>query len=154
MCVLRGRKPLFQIAFTLIIRGAARMSHIKFLVSIGLIMGLGLGLSACAPEDYGVCTIPNTSKHKAACNSTDGTAATCVVEYVFDCDSLLCGKHNGDGPYCTERCVPSAEKCAADGNTDCSCPEGKNCTETCPENGSCEEWTKGTSAYYCVRPAE
>jgi len=130
------------------------MSHTKFISSIALTIALGLGLSACAPEEYGVCSIPNTSKYQSSCSSTDGTAPTCVVEYVFDCDSLLCGKYNGDGPYCTYRCVPTEAQCKADGNTDCTCPEGKDCESSCPDGGACVEWTKGSSAYYCVKPSD
>lgn len=172
---------------TLIHCGVARMSHLKLFGSVALMLGLALGLSACSPEEYGVCSIPNTSKARAACSATQDQAATCVIEHIFDCDSLLCGVYNNDGPYCTRRCVPSLcynlpkrdangkiigyeepvrEETVDDqgnsvvklkcGTQDVSCPPGKTCVDTCPdadEGAVCVEWTKGTSAFYCVRPS-
>lgn len=164
------------------------MSHLKFFGSIAIMFGLALGLSACSPEEYGVCSIPNTSKARSACSATQDQAATCVIEHIFDCDSLLCGVYNNDGPYCTRRCVPDVcynlpikdkqgkitgyeaptktETTDANGKTitivkcgtqDVSCPAGKNCVDKCDgadEGAICVEWTKGTSAFYCVRPPE
>lgn len=159
------------------------MSHLKLFGSIALMVGLALGLAACSPEEYGVCSIPNTPKARAACSATQDQAATCVIEHIFDCDSLLCGVYNNDGPYCTRRCVPTlcynlpikdaqgkitgyeeptreivdgveVVKC---GTQDVSCPAGKDCVDKCDgaeEGAICAEWTKGTSAFYCVRPPE
>ena len=164
------------------------MSHLKLFGSIAIMVGLALGLAACSPEEYGVCSIPNTSKARAACSATQDQAATCVIEHIFDCDSLLCGVYNNDGPYCTRRCVPEfcynlpikdnkgkitgyktpeeVQSTDADGNPitilkcgnqDVSCPAGKDCVTKCDgadEGAVCVEWTKGTSAFYCVRPPE
>ncbi len=138
------------------------MSKFKALASVALTLAIGVAVSACAPEEYGVCTIPSTSKSRAACIANESQAATCVVQYVFDCDSFLCGIYNDDGPYCTRQCEPSDDECREAGyvNEDgtvnralCDCPEGKDCVSGCPEGGKCVEWTKGTSAFYCVRPS-
>ena len=130
------------------------MSHFKFLASIALTVALGIAASACSPEEYSVCSIPSTGAYKNACTATNQQASTCVVKYVFDCDSLLCGIYNDEGPYCTRACTPAPEACSAAGYTDCSCPEGVDCVSSCPDGGDCVEWTKGTSAFYCVKPTE
>lgn len=130
------------------------MSKFKALASIALFIAIGAAVSACAPEEYGVCTIPSTPKTRAACVATETQSATCLIEYVFDCDSMLCGIYNDEGPYCTRQCVPSADACKKAGYDDCSCPPGKTCVDSCPDGGACIEWTKGTSAFYCVKPAD
>ncbi|MCL2326152.1 MAG: hypothetical protein FWC40_06635 [Proteobacteria bacterium] len=123
------------------------MNH---LASFGLVIALGMGLSACAPEEYGACSIPNTTAHQTACRPTASGAATCTADYVFDCDSLICGIYNGSDPFCTRRCVPTATECNASNPEFCECPAGRDCVTTCPQQAACVEWIRGRSEYFCL----
>lgn len=100
--------------------------------------------TSCSPEEYGPCSIPKTVALKQACFS--GASPTCTSDYVFDCDSLLCGVYQGSAPFCTHRCVPAT--CPA--GQDCSCPAGKDCKTACPEGAACVEWVRKSTAYYCL----
>ena len=128
------------------------MSKINVLRSLGILIGMAACLTACSPEEYGPCSIPNTKAHTVACAPTGASStATCAVDYVFDCDSLICGIFESSDAFCTHRCVPSADECNNKAHPEfCKCPEGKDCKSTCPENGHCVEFIRGTSAYYCM----
>ena len=127
------------------------MSKFHFLFSFGLLC-CAIMASACSPEEYGPCSIPNTVGHQVAC-SPIGSAktATCAADYVFDCDSFICGIYESSSPFCTHRCVPSESECnTPDKKEFCERPKGKNCKTKCPEDAASVEWIKGTSAYYCL----
>src|SRR5690606_9468891 len=107
-------------------------------LSLALIAGCGLVLSACDPGPYGPCTLPSSEALDEACNpeSSEGenettASASCVIDFVFECESQLCGTFQGSDPFCTERC------------------QGLGDT-SCPENGVCLEWVPGLDDYYCV----
>ena len=93
---------------------------------------IALALSACTPEDYGPCTLPSSEALDEACSpsSEDGAAASCVVDFVFECETQLCGTYDGSDPFCTERCEPDGDPC--------------------PKDGVCLEWVPGLGEYYCV----
>ncbi|MDX9722557.1 MAG: hypothetical protein RBU37_17555 [Myxococcota bacterium] len=101
---------------------------------------------ACAPEEYGACTLPQSEAIADACkppkeNATGSqSASSCVVDFVFECESKLCGTFKGSDPFCTLRCTPESEDC------------GDNCVGNppCPKGGSCLEWVPGLGTYYCV----
>ena len=119
--------------------------------SLGIVLGLAACMNACSPEDYGPCSIPDTSAHRAACSPQgENKTATCAADYVFDCDSLVCGRYESSDAFCTYRCTPPASRCTGEF---CKCPEGKNCKETCPGEAECVEWIPGTGNYYCL-PAD
>lgn len=106
---------------------------------------------ACSQEEYGPCSIPNTVGHQAACTPLgDSKTATCAADYVFDCDSLICGIYESSDPFCTYRCVPSESECTSSDPAFCECPKGASCKSSCPEDAKCVEWIKGTSNYYCL----
>ena len=128
------------------------MSKINVLRSLGILIGMAACLTACSPEEYGPCSIPNTKGHTVACTPTGGSStATCAVDYVFDCDSLICGIYDSSEAFCTHRCEPSQNECNSPAHPEyCKCPEGKSCKTTCPENGHCVEFIRGTSAYFCM----
>ena len=108
-------------------------------------------LCACSPEEYGACSIPDTSAHAAACQPKKaGEKATCTADYVFDCDSLICGKFESSAPFCTYRCNPSSDECNASQPDLCKWPDSVNAKSSCPEGAACVEWTPGTGAYYCL----
>lgn len=134
--------------------GVQRMSIKSLLRCLCFFMASTFVLSACSPEEYGPCSIPNTRAHRAACEPTgEDNVATCRADYVFDCDSLICGIYSGSDPFCTRRCTPTIEECNTKDNPEyCTCPEGKTCVAEgqCPEAASCVEWIKGTSEYYCL----
>ena len=95
------------------------MSRKSLLRALGVALVSTLCLSACSPEEYGACTIPNTTAHKAAClpaafdagqsgeaDETQGVStATCTADYVFDCDSMICGIFESSDAFCTRRCI-------------------------------------------------
>lgn len=132
------------------------MSKINVLRSLGILFISALCLTACSPEEYGPCSIPNTKAHRLACSpmGNSGTA-TCTADYVFDCDSLICGIYQSSEPFCTHRCIPTAAECTSDKKFCEKCPDGFDCKGPgqCPEGAACVEWIKGTAAYYCL-PAE
>ncbi len=101
-------------------------------------------------KDYGSCKIPDTKAHQVACSPYNGNPATCAVDYVFDCESLICAVYKDSDPFCTYRCQPSSTECNSDNPEYCKCPEGKECKKTCPQGAHCIEYIKGTSAYYCL----
>lgn len=133
---------------------------------LAVVMGAAVCMSACAPEEYGACTMPSTTSHKSACNPKKaGEKATCYADFVFDCDSLICGRFENSAAFCTHRCNPTPEECNAwrdvdtytsfDKNSDwykdnCKWPEGTKVKDGCPENAACVEWTPGTGAYFCL----
>lgn len=138
------------------------MSKMNVLHSLGFLLILAGLLSACSPEEYGPCSIPSTSAHKAACAPQgENQVATCTADYVFDCDSLICGIYSNSSAFCTHRCVPTKEECLKSGidPSKCTeehylkCPAGASCKSPCPEDARCVEWVKGTAAFYCL-PAE
>lgn len=106
-----------------------------------LLVGLGLLTSACGPEEYGPCTLPRSEALNDACSSqtsegeagvpTTKTNPSCVIDFVFECESQLCGTFNGSDAFCTERCL-------GEGDT------------ACPKNGTCLEWVPGLGEYFCV----
>ena len=121
------------------------------LAGLGLAVGFAACLNACNPEEYGPCSIPDTTAYKQACSPQgEQKTATCAADYVFDCDSLICGRYESSDAFCTYRCIPDSKTCS--GNF-CGCPAGKKCKETCPEGAACVEWIPGTSNYYCL-PAD
>ena len=141
------------------------MSKKNLLRILGMAVGTALCLCACSPEEYGPCSIPDTSAHRAACKPADGAkTATCTAEYVFDCDSLICGKFENSPAFCTYRCNPEPEFCNAPkpaGDSDftkssnwysekCKWPANVNAKDKCPDDAVCVEWTPGTGAYYCL----
>ena len=135
------------------------MSKISVLRSLGILFVSSLCLAACTPEEYGPCSIPPTKAYINVCASQGKMAtATCAADYVFDCDSLICGIYESSSPFCTHRCVPTLAECKAAGHDDdyCtkyrSCPEGYSCQNEgeCPEEADCVEWVKGTAAFYCL----
>ena len=148
------------------------MSKKNLLRILGMAVGTALCLCACSPEEYGSCSIPDTSAHREACKPAEGAkTATCYADYVFDCDSLICGKFENSPAFCTWRCNPDPEFCNAsrtktDGSgnpiyTDfsvdsdwykenCAWPDDVNAKTTCPDNAPCVEWTPGTGAYFCL----
>ena len=91
------------------------MSKINVLRSLGILFISALCLSACSPEEYGPCSIPNTKAHAVACSPMGNSAtATCAADFVFDCDSLICGIYQSSDPFCTHRCVPTEKECTSD----------------------------------------
>ncbi len=122
-----------------------------FLAGLGLAVGFAACLNACNPEEYGPCSIPDTTAYKQACSPQgEQKTATCAADYVFDCDSLICGRYESSDAFCTYRCIPDSKTCSG---SYCGCPAGKKCKETCPEGAACVEWIPGTSNYYCL-PAD
>lgn len=109
-----------------------------WVLAASLVMALG-----CNPEPYGPCTLPSNDTIKQACTGSgedggDGGAVTtseasCVVDFVFECESQLCGTYQGSNPFCTERC---------EGPDDTGCPQG----------GTCIEFVPTTGQFYCVGP--
>ncbi len=132
------------------------MSKLIALRSLGILFVSALCLMACSPEEYGPCSIPNTKAHTIACSPVgDARTATCAANYVFDCDSTICGIYQSSEPFCTHRCLPSASECTS--SVGCTKEEldatGFNYKSSCPEGAACVEWVKGTAAYYCL-PAD
>ena len=129
------------------------MSKLNVLRNLGILFVSAICFCACSPEEYGPCTIPSTSAHRAAC-APQGTnnIATCTADYVFDCDSLICGIYSNSKAFCTHRCVPTADECTSSDPKYCECPEGYDCKGQgeCPEDARCVEWVKGSAAYYCL----
>lgn len=144
----------------LITLGVSGMSGKNILRALGVAIISAVCLSACTPEEYGACTIPNTTAYKTACRDTvvtsdDGKStttkqATCTADYVFDCDSMLCGVYEGSSPFCTRRCIPSDCTCKGQENCLCDCPAGKNCEDECPDGAACVEWIAGSGSYFCL----
>lgn len=135
------------------------MSKLNLLHSLGILVVAAAMLTACSPEEYGPCSIPDTTAHKAACAPKgENNVATCTADYVFDCDSLICGIYADSNAFCTHRCVPTKDECLAAGiaESDCTetkylrCPDGASCKSKCPEEARCVEWIKGTAAFYCL----
>ena len=137
------------------------MSKLNMLRNLGLFLVLDGCVCGCSPGEYGPCSIPNTSAHKAACAPKgENNVATCTADYVFDCDSLICGIYSNSNAFCTHRCVPTKEECLKSGadESKCTdapggylnCPAGASCKTTCPEEAACVEWIKGTAAFYCL----
>ncbi len=135
------------------------MSKINVLRTFGILFVSAVCFMACSPEEYGPCSIPNTKAHTVACSPVGAAAAedtfataTCAVDYVFDCDSLICGIYQSSDPFCTHRCLPSASECTS--AVGCTKKElddsGVAYKESCPEGAACVEWIKGTAAYYCL----
>ena len=100
--------------------GVLRMSKINVLRTFGILFVSAVCFMACSPEEYGPCSIPNTKAHTVACSPVGAAAAedtfataTCAVDYVFDCDSLICGIYQSSDPFCTHRCLPSASECTS-----------------------------------------
>lgn len=92
---------------------------------------------ACTPEDYGPCTLPSSEALNEACSPSGGddnttASASCVVDFVFECESQLCGTYQGSEPFCTVRCTDP--------------------TDVCPGKGTCVEWIPGLGEYFCVPP--
>ena len=89
--------------------------------------------------------------------------STCTADFVFDCDSLICGIYASSDAFCTHRCIPTKQECIDSGIPEdkCNdgdggymkCPAGQNCKKECPEGAACVEWVKGTAAFYCL-PSE
>ena len=123
-----------------------------FFAGLGMVVGFAVCLNACNPEEYGPCSIPDTTAYKQACSPQgDQKTATCAADYVFDCDSLICGRYDSSDAFCTYRCEPNASECNRPDNPDlCKCPAGRKCKSTCPEGAACVEWIPGTSNYYCL----
>lgn len=103
-----------------------------------LVMALAaLVATACDPGPYGACTLPSSEALDDACSSGGSSSgeteasSSCVIDFVFECESQLCGTFRGSDPFCTERCS---------GPTDTSCPQ----------SGVCLEWVPGLGEYYCV----
>ena len=140
------------------------MSKINLIRNIGILIVSAACFVACTPEEYAPCSIPNTTSHKAACAPMgDSRTATCVADYVFDCDSLMCGIYNSSAPFCTQRCIPTKAECEANatdkakctnegsnGVSYLKCPEGKECVNVCPDGAACVEWTPGTGGFFCL----
>ena len=149
------------------------MSKKNLLRILGMAVGTALCLCACSPEEYGPCSIPDTAAHRAACKAdknSDSKTATCAAEYMFDCDSLICGKFENSPAFCTYRCNPEPEHCNAshdlkdkEGNTydkfdkesrwyaeNCAWDSKKDSKDVCPEGAVCVEWVPGTGDYYCL----
>ena len=140
------------------------MSKINLIRNIGILIVSAACFVACTPEEYAPCSIPNTTSHKAACAPMgDSRTATCVADYVFDCDSLMCGIYNSSAPFCTQRCIPTKAECEANatdkakctnegsnGVSYLKCPEGKDCVNVCPDGAACVEWTPGTGGFFCL----
>ncbi len=129
------------------------MSKINVLRSLGILFISALCLMACTPEEYGPCSIPNTRAHKTACSPIGNSqTATCAADYVFDCDSFICGIYQSSEPFCTHRCIPTAAECTSAPEFCEKCPDGYSCKGKgeCPEGAACVEWIKGTAAYYCL----
>ena len=136
------------------------MSKINVLRSIGILIGLAACTTACTPEEYGPCSIPNTKAHTVACSPTGASkTATCAVDFVFDCDSRICGIYDSSDAFCTHRCEPTISdncmqnECESADKEYCKCPDDvKNCKKpgSCPDGGHCVEFIKGTSMYYCM----
>ncbi|MFA5625336.1 MAG: hypothetical protein WC966_09845 [Bradymonadales bacterium] len=120
------------------------MRKLKLAFAMLMCFSLLVLASSCSPEEYGPCSIPKTTALKLAC--FDGPSPTCTSDYVFDCDSLLCGVYEGSDPFCTHRCVP--QNCPE--GKHCSCPEGKNCKTSCPEDAACVEWVRESTGYFCL----
>ena len=122
--------------------GRPKFWKLRTLAILLALFSLGL---ACTPEPYGPCTLPSSQAMNEACSASGGddnttAAASCVVDFVFECESQLCSTYQGSAPFCTVRCTDPA---------DASCPK-------VPETGvrgSCVEWIPGLGEYYCV-PAE
>lgn len=144
------------------------MSKFNLIRNIGILLISAACFVACTPEEYAPCSIPNTSGHKAACAPLgESKTATCTADYVFDCDSLLCGIYNSSSPFCTYRCIPTKEECEAavsdekkctpegdsKGISYVKCPEGYDCITECPNGAACVEWTSGTGSFFCL-PAD
>ena len=128
-------------------------------------------VSACSPEEYGVCSIPKSSASIAsACGfaqAPEGATqeeikaiedankvASCAIDFIFDCDSLLCGVFRGSDAFCTYRCRPP--KCngsngdyKSTGVYGCDC-DARGCKDECPGTATCVEWVPGTAEYYCL----
>jgi hypothetical protein len=122
-----------------------------FFAGLGMVIGFAVCLNACNPEEYGPCSIPDTTAYKQACSPQgDQKTATCAADYVFDCDSLICGRYDSSDAFCTYRCVPNADECNHKDPKMCECPAGKKCKSSCPEGAACVEWIPGTSNYYCL----
>ena len=133
--------------------GVLGMSKINLLRGIGIVIALGACLTACSPEEYGPCSIPNTKAHTVACSPIgESKSATCAVDYVFDCDSLICGIYDNSDAFCTHRCLPKSNECTSQkGCTKAELDEaGLKYKTDCPEGGHCVEFIKGTAAYYCM----
>lgn len=129
------------------------MSKINLIQCLGILILSAVCLCACSPEEYGPCSIPDTTAHKAACAPQgESKTATCTADYVFDCDSLVCGIYNSSSPFCTHRCVPTDDECTSDPQFCQECPDGYSCKDKgkCPEDAKCVEWVKGSAAYYCL----
>ena len=141
------------------------MSKISLIRNIGILLVSAACFAACTPEEYGPCSLPNTTGLRVACAPMgESKTATCTADYVFDCDSLICGIYNSSTPFCTQRCIPNEveckktvtdeAKCTVEGDSKgvsyMKCPEGKNCVETCPEGAACVEWTPGTGGFFCL----
>ncbi len=133
--------------------------------------GVGLGvllvmvlflLQGCAAEEYGPCTLPRSEALDEACKvSSDGSGATnaasCSVDFVFECESQLCGIFQGSDAFCTYRCVPErenpAECCNPLDTNECGplfCVGGGEGTKECPKGGRCLEWVPGIGEFLCV----
>ena len=116
-------------------------STVRNSLTLAFVIGaVALLSTACDPGPYGACTLPSSEALDEACNPQQGgeeegveteASASCVIDFVFECESQLCGTFQGSDPFCTERCV--------DGN-DTSCPQG----------GACVEWVPGLGEFYCV----
>ena len=127
------------------------MTKKNMLRIFGLAVGTALCLCACSPEEYGPCSIPDTSAHCAACKPQgDSKTATCTADYVFDCDSMICGRFDNSAAFCTYRCNPTAEECNSTNPDNCKWADSVKAKDKCPDGAACVEWTPGTGAYYCL----
>lgn len=144
------------------------MSNFNLIRNIGILLVSAACFVACTPEEYAPCSIPNTTSHKTACAPMgDSRTATCTADYVFDCDSLICGIYNSSAPFCTQRCIPTVDECKMNvtdeakctesgdsrGVSYLKCPANADCVSTCPEGAACVEWTPGTGGFFCL-PAD
>ena len=121
-------------------RSAHTRRGIMLVLASALLLVAGI---ACDPEDYGPCTLPRSEALNEACEAShsDGDETTpatdsspnCVVDFVFECESQLCGTYNGSDPFCTSRCNDAADT-------------------ACPKGGACLEWVPGLGEFFCVPP--
>lgn len=127
------------------------MNHHRKLVLSSLVAIVSCLAISCSQEEYGPCSIPDTTAHRTACSPIgDAKTATCAADYVFDCESMICGRYDSSDAFCTHRCVPKESECGGKNPEHCKCPAGKDCVSECPDGAACVEWIAGTGAYYCL----
>lgn len=98
------------------------------LVVIALIVGIGL--TGCADDLYGECSIePESGDVLESClEEGENSSKSCVVQGQHECQTGTCGRYRGSAPFCTSLC-----------SSDEDCPSGE-----------CREFVFQSGERYCV----